>query len=73
METDNETPFEFSAYKIIFPSDFKCHALHAAEYVRFQVPAPVAIPNAELAAGEAYGQEDEAVDIRYPEALNQGF
>ena len=34
------------------------------------MPAPVAIPNADLPAGEPYGQEEASVDIRYPLALN---
>ena len=67
---ENYDDFTFRPFKISFPADFKRHAKHAAEFGGVEMPEPVPLPNADIIGGEAFGLEEEAVDIRYPEAHN---
>ena len=69
-DVDDDDNFVFQAFKIVFPTDFKRHATHAAEFGGYPMPDPVPLPNADIIGGEAFGQEEEAVDARYPEAHN---
>ena len=70
LPSDDDEDFVFKAYKIQFPADFRRHAQHAARFTGIDMPEPIPLPNAEIVGGEAFGQEEESVDTRYPEAHN---